>query len=215
MIFPVLVHHKEGVQNVFIIHSIVSQIDKPYQNKLDNKKSSSTTTLPASSSLENRIGLQYASRRNTVTNSHSNRSSYTQRLRRLHSKSKVRSIPNETKTSSVTYKKSFPPAIISSSIAHRIELLKQAMHNNQLELHQWKSEKTSPVESSSHPSNDTINRQTQTNENQSKSSEIHHIHHHNIHSSSFLSLEWRTYLSIIGTLSIIFLLLIELTTIIF
>jgi hypothetical protein len=82
------------------------------------------------------------------------------------------------------------------------------MHNNQLELHQWKSEKPSSVI-------DPIHRQTQTNNNQSKASEIHHIHHHHIHSSSYLSIQWRTCLSIIGTLSILFLFLIELTTIIF
>ncbi len=176
--------------------------------------------MPVSSSLENRIGLQYASRKDTVTNSHSIRSSYaqqqTQRLRRLHSKSKARPISSETKNSSgIQHKKSFSPSIISSSIAHRIELLKQAMHNNQLEFRHQRSEKTSPIESSFHPSIDTINKQTQTKDNQSKSSDIHHIHHHHIYSSSFLSIEWRTYLSIIGTLSIIFLLLIELTTIIF
>ncbi|CAF0896572.1 unnamed protein product [Rotaria sordida] len=190
-----------------------------YQNQFNNKKSNSTTTLPISTSIENRIGLQYASRRNTITNSHSIRSSYaqqhTQHLRRLHSKSKIRPIFNETKTSSVTpQNKPLPLSSISSSIAHRIELLKQAMHNNQLEFHHPKVDKTSPIELLSHSLIDKINKETQTNDNQLKSSELYHIHHHHIHSSSFLSIEWRTYFSIIGTLSIIFLLLIELITII-
>jgi len=176
--------------------------------------------LPVSASIENRIGLQYASQRNTIATSHGIRSSYvqqqTQRLRRLHSKSNVRPISSETKTSSLTsQKKSTPSSLISSSIAHRIELLKKAMHNHQLEVHHLKSEKSPSIESSSHPLIDIIHKQTQTNNNPLKSSEIHHIHHHHIHSSSFLSIEWRTYLSIIGTFSIIFLLLIELTTIIF
>jgi hypothetical protein len=105
-----------------------------------------------------------------------------------------------------------PP--ISSSIAHRIELLKQAMRNDKIEVHNCKTEKNVPSRpSTTHRIFDTINKQTQIGDNQLKSSEIHHIHHHHIHSSSILSVEWRTYLSIIGLLSIIFLLLIELTTI--
>jgi hypothetical protein len=168
--------------------------------------------------------LQYASQKNAITTSHGIRSLYTQqqtqRLRRLHSKSKIRPISNETKTSSLTLqKKSTPSSSISTSIAHRIELLKKSMHNHQLEVHHLKSEKLtpapSPIQSSSHPLIDTIHKQTQTNNNPLKSSEIHHIHHHHIHSSSISSLEWRTYLSIIGTFSVIFLLLIELITIIF
>jgi len=165
--------------------------------------------LPISASIENRIGLQYASIKNPIATNHGIRSSYpqqqTQHLRRLHSKSKVRPISNETK----------PSSSISSSIAHRIELLKKAMHNHQLEVHHLKSEKSSPIKSSSssHSLIDSIHKQTQTKDNQLKSSEIHHIHHHHIHSSSFLSIEWRTYLSIIGIVFIIFLLLIELITI--
>ncbi|CAF0931985.1 unnamed protein product [Rotaria sp. Silwood1] len=190
------------------------------QIEYNNKKSNSTTTLPVSTCIENRIGLQYASRRNTVTNSHNIRSSHaqqhTQHLRRLHSKSKIRPIINETKTLSITSQnKSLPLSSISSSIAHRIELLKKAMHNNQLEFHRPKSDKISPIELSYHPLIDKINKETQTDNNQFKSSEFYHVHHHHIHSSSFLSIEWRTYFSIIGTLSIIFLLLIELITIIF
>ncbi|CAF2396618.1 unnamed protein product [Rotaria sp. Silwood2] len=187
------------------------------QIECNNKQSNSTTTLPVSTSIENHIGLRYASRRNTITNSHSVRSSYAQQhLRRLHSKSKVRPIFNETKTSSITSQnKSLPLSSISSSIAHRIELLKQAMHSNQLEFHHPKSDKISSIELSSHALIDKIDKETQTNDNQLKSSEFYHIHHHHIHSSSFLSNEWRTYFSIIGTLSIIFLLLIELLTIIF
>jgi hypothetical protein len=91
------------------------------------------------------------------------------------------------------------------------------MHNHQLEVHHLKSEKSSPIKSSSssHSLIDSIHKQTQTKDNQLKSSEIHHIHHHHIHSSSFLSIEWRTYLSIIGTFFIILLFLIELTTFFF
>ncbi len=155
--------------------------------------------MPASASIENHIGLKYASHRNTIATSHDIRSSYTQRLRRLHSKSKIRPISSETK----------PSSSISSSIAHRIELLKQAMHNPQLEVHHLKPPS---IESSISPLIDPINKQTQTN---TKPSEIHHIHHHHLHSSSFFSIEWRTYFSILGTLSVILLLLIELITIIF
>jgi hypothetical protein len=92
------------------------------------------------------------------------------------------------------------------------------MHNHQLEVHHLKSEKSSPIKSSSSSSHsliDSIHKQTQTKDNQLKSSDIHHIHHHHIHSSSFLSIEWRTYLSIIGTFFIILLFLIELTTFFF
>jgi hypothetical protein len=160
--------------------------------------------LPELSSIEDRIGLKYASQRNTLTTNHGIRSSYvhqqqTQHLRRLHSKSKIRPISNESKPS------------ISSSIAHRIELLKQAMHNHQLEVHPSKS---LPIKSSSSII-DTIHKQTQTNNTQLKSSEIHHIHHHHIYSSSIFSIPWRTYLSILGTLTFVFLLLMQFITISF
>ncbi len=160
--------------------------------------------MPVLSSIEDRIGLKYASQRNALTTSHGIRSSYvqqqqTQHLRRLHSKSKLRPISNEPKPS------------ISSSIAHRIELLKQAMHNHQLEVHQLK---TLPIDASSSII-DTIHKQTQTNNTQSKSSEIHHIHHHHIYSSSIFSIPWRTYLSILGTFAIMFFLLIQFITISF
>ena len=163
--------------------------------KFNNKPSNSTTTLPELSSTEDRIGLKYASQRNAFNGI---RSSYVQQqqtphLRRLHSKSKIRPISNEPKPS------------ISSSIAHRIELLKQSMHNHQLEVHQLKS---NPTESSS-STLDTIHKQTQTTNTQLKSSEIHHIHHHHIYSSSLSSLPWRTYLSILGTIAIMFFLLIQ------
>lgn len=168
--------------------------------------------MPVLTSIENHFQLKYASQKNNITPSHGIRSSYTQRLRRLQSKSKIRPIPNESMT--------LQKPLISSSIAHRIELLKKAMHNPQLEVHDFKSEKSlSPLEPSSHPLLDFIHKQTQTshnnNNNPLKSSEMHHIHHHHIHSSSISSLEWQTYLSIIGTFSIIFLLLIELITFIF
>ncbi|CAF3588244.1 unnamed protein product [Adineta steineri] len=184
-------------------------LNEQYQMKLNNKKSNSSTTLSASSSsIENHIGLPYASRKTNGINIRS--SCVSQRLRRLHSKSKIRPILNITQQ-----KSSIQPSTISSSIAHRIELLKQAMHNNQLEFYQCKSEKTSPVESSTHPLIDPINKETQTYNNQLKSSEIHHVHHHHIHSSSFLSIEWRTYLTIFSIFTIILLLLIEIITISF
>ncbi|CAF1452051.1 unnamed protein product [Adineta steineri] len=174
-------------------------LNEQYQMKLNNKKSNSSTTLSASSSsIENHIGLPYASRKTNGINIRS--SCVSQRLRRLHSKSKIRPIQ---------------PSTISSSIAHRIELLKQAMHNSHLEFYQCKSEKTSPIESSTHPLIDPINKETQTNNNQLKASEIHHVHHHHIHSSSFLSIEWRTYLTIFSIFIIILLLLIEIITISF
>ncbi|CAF1921973.1 unnamed protein product [Rotaria magnacalcarata] len=185
----------------------------------NNKRNNSTTTLPVSSSVENRIGLQYASRKNTMANSQSLRSSYApQYLRRLRSKPKIRQILNETKTLPlISQNKSSPLSSVSSSIAHRIELLKQAMHNNQFEFHQSKLDKISPIELSSHPLIHKLNKETQTNANDKhlNSSEYHHIHYHHIHSSSVLPIEWRTHFSIIGTLSIIFFLLIELITVIF
>ncbi|CAF3379828.1 unnamed protein product [Rotaria socialis] len=189
------------------------------QITVNNKRNNSTAALPVSSSVENRIGLQYASRKNTITNSQSLRSFYApQYLRRLRSKPKIRQILNETKTSTLTSKnQSSPLSSVSSSIAHRIELLKQAMHNNQLEFHQSKLDKISPIDLSSHPLMHKLNKETQTNANDKhlNSPECHHIHHHHIHSSSLLPIEWRTHFSIIGTLSIIFLLLIELITVIF
>jgi len=158
--------------------------------------SSINKTLPISTAIENDIAFRYASQKNTITNSYAYRSSSAQHLRRLNSKSKFRPISNETKTSSP-----------SLSIAHRIELLKQSMHNNQLEYHQHKSELKTPS------TIDSIHKQTQTNDNLSKSSEIHHIHHHHIHSSSYLSIQWRTYFSIIGTIVILFVFFIEFLTI--
>ena len=183
--------------------------------KFSTKKSNSTTTLPISTSIENHIGLKYASQKNSIIINHANRSSHiqqqTQRLRRLHSKSKIRPISNETKSSILTSRSSS----ISTSIAQRIELLKKSMHNPELEIHKNKNEQV--ASSSSSPLTDSINKQTQTNSSSSssnalKSSEIHHIHHHHIYPSS---IEWRTYLSIFGTFSIIFLLLLQLTTLIF
>ena len=153
-------------------------------------------TLPKQLSIEDQIGFKYASQRNI--SSTTNRSSYaqqqTQHLRRLHSKSRIRPICNEPKTSSS----------VSSSIAHRIELLKQAMHNHQLEVHLPKSSSSSII--------DPIHKYTQTNDSQSKSSEIHHIHHHHIYPSN---MPWRTYLSILGTIALLFLLLFQFITISF
>lgn len=151
--------------------------------------------------MEDRIGLQYATQRNSPTPNHPIRSSYTQHLRRLQSKSKIRPMAtNETK----------PPSPISSSIAHRIELLKQAMNNHQLEIHSSKSSSTEP---NSSPVFESIHKQTQTANSPLKSSEVHHIHHHHIYPSSFLSIPWRTYLSILGTITMIFFLLIQFITI--
>lgn len=161
--------------------------------KFNKKISNSGTAL---STMEDRIGLQYATERNTSTPNHP-----TQHLRRLQSRSKLRPLPvNEPKS----------PSPISSSIAHRIELLKQAMNNHQLEIH---SSKPSSTESNSLSSLESIHKQTQTISSPLKSSEIHHIHHHHIYSSSFLSLPWRTYLSILGTTTMIFFLLIQFITI--
>ncbi|UJR28093.1 hypothetical protein I4U23_009348 [Adineta vaga] len=174
----------------------------------------STPISSASTSIEDCIGLQYACRKTSLTNSHILRSSHVQQqsthLRRLHSKSKVRSNSNFYKTfSNAPRKKS-----LTSSIAHRIELLKQAMENNELEVHQQKLVKNSTLKlsSSTSPIN-IINKQTQTNTSQSQLSEIHYIHHHHIHSSSMLSFEWRTYLSVIGTIILLILLFMQFITI--
>ena len=161
------------------------------------KDTEQTKCHSTSSSIENCIGFQYASRKNSLTNGLCTRSQQGTRLRRLHSKPKIRSNSNPNKN--------LP---ISSSIAHRIELLKQAMHNHELEFHQSKSEKSSSDEFSSSPSViSKTNKQTQTN------SEVHHIHHHHIHSSSMLSIEWRTYLSLIVTVILVILLLMQFLTI--
>jgi hypothetical protein len=164
------------------------------------------------SSLENRIGLQYAVRKSS---NHTIRSPYTQPqtsgLRRLHNKSNMRPRSDVLKSSSRPISSS--PSSISSSIAHRIEMLKQAMQNNELECHQRRPAKACLDETLSPSSIDAIHQQTQTKEHQAQPAEIHHIHHHHIHSSPLLSLEWRTGLSIIGTLIVLFLLLLEFTTI--
>ena len=191
---------------------LIIQNAQECQNQVNQQKSNLTKTLSVSTSVENHIGLKYASRRNIVTNKHSIRSSYeqqqqTQHLRRLQSKLRIHS-RNVNDRKSISEKNLVPRTFVSSSIAHRIELLKQAMHNNQVEFHSSKSHKSSTIQLSSYSS--LIDKETQTNDNQLKSSDIYHIHHH-IHSSS---IEWRTYLSIMGTILIIFLLLIQLITII-
>lgn len=141
--------------------------------------------------------MQYATQKNHFTTNHTYRSAHIpqqpQHLRRLQSKSKIRSnTNNETKTST------------SSSIAHRIELLKQAMHNHQLEMHSSKS---------SSPPFESIHKQTQTTDTLLKSSEVHHIHYHHIYSSSLFNMPWRSYLSIIVTMTMIFVLLFQFITI--
>ncbi|CAF0901738.1 unnamed protein product [Adineta ricciae] len=173
-----------------------------YRNSVEPQHSSnraitSATISSISSSIENCIGFQYASRKNSLANGPCTRSQQGTRLRRLHSKPKIRSNSNLNKN---------PP--ISSSIAHRIELLKQAMHNHELDFQQPKSEKSSPSEFSSSLSiTNKMNKQTQTN------SEVHHIHHHHIHSSSMFSIEWRTYLSLIATIILVILLFMQFVTI--
>ncbi|CAF0962160.1 unnamed protein product [Adineta ricciae] len=155
-----------------------------------NRAITCATISSTSSSIENCIGFQYASRKNSLTNGPCTRSQQGTRLRRLHSKPKIRSNSNLNKN-----------PLISSSIAHRIELLKQAMHNQELDFQQPKS---SSDEFSSSPSAiNKTNKQTQTN------SEVHHIHHHHIHSSSMFSIEWRTYLSLIATIILVILLFMQ------
>ena len=161
--------------------------------------------MPELPSVEDRVGWQYATQKNNFTANHASRSAHiqqqTQHLRRLQSKSKIRPMTShETKSST------------SSSIAHRIELLKQAMHNHQLEIHSLKS---SPNQATSPPrSLESMHKQTQTADTSSlKSAEVHHIHHHHIYSSSLFSLPWRTYLSILVTMTMIFFLLIQFITI--
>lgn len=167
--------------------------------------------MTESTSIENHIGLKYASRRNLITNSNNVRSSYTfQHLRRLQSRSQLRPISNETKTiASTTQNKCSPSSAISSSIAHRIELLKKSMHKNHFE-----SDYSKLDNASSHPLIHKINKETQTHEYHLNSLGFRHIHYHHFNVQPFLSIEWRTYFAIIGTLSIIFLLLMELITII-
>lgn len=145
--------------------------------------------------------MQYATQRNHSTTNHTYRSAHipqqSQHLRRLQSRSKIRPITsNEIK------------APTSSSIAHRIELLKQAMHNHQLEMHSSK-----PSSSSSSSPLESIHKQTQTTDKSLKSPEVHHIHHHHIYSSSLLNMPWRSYLSIVVTMTMIFFLLFQFITI--
>ena len=188
---------------------------RPGSNEIDPDDANEKRRVSPIPFHDSCIGLRRNSLSSRLGNPWSCTGSQSSRLRRLQSKSKVRPVSssdNKTlvSTKSATHaahkRSSVCPSSISSSIAHRIELLKQAMqHGHETHL----DEKAAPLT----PATDTINRETQTSENLSKYSEMHYILHHHLHSASILSLQWRSLLSMLVALGLIFLFVLEILTI--
>lgn len=146
--------------------------------------------------IEQSVAYQYANEKRLNAIKQTSNSSH---LRRLQSKPKLHPISIESKSP------------ISSSIAQRIESLKKSMHHSrQLDVIEPVQ---SPVLSST---TNLAHKQTQTTDLQLNACELHHIHHHHIHSpASSWSFSWRICLFLLGFCCLISLFLIEFITIYF